>query len=457
MNLKKIISLLLIAVSTIYIVSCSRAEKIDIIESNKTIETTKENIVENTKETIDENLLSNLNIEETDNMSLEGMKINNINKAILMMLDKQTKENIIFSNTGIQSVLKMASFAADGNTKVEIDKINGDFNKDLNSNAVNIYNFVTVNENNKNAKVKDSFIDILKNTKWIKSDVYEINKSNSAEKISKEVNDRILQETNGQIKDGVDKKSYEKEDFIMQLGNVIHFNGTWDNITKDKPYKTKNLYFTNENNEKVVTDFIIVKKDDARLIENDDIIGIALDYKEEENRYKFIAFLPKNKDNYDLSKIDVSDLPYYRGNYELITKFPKFEFNNKINLIPIMKALGINDIFDENKANLKNGFDFKEGDNIYASAFEQKCAIRVDEVGTEASALTTMDFAVLTALPSRENRIVDITFNRPFYFFIYDNIENIPLFVGKIKNMEDNGKEVIDTDKNIETIVDTKE
>lgn len=398
-----------------------------------------------------------LNIDTNDNFSGEGMRLNSINKSVLSLLDNKIKDNIIFSNVGIQSILKMVNFAASGNTKNEIEKINGDFNKDLNSQAVNIYNYMAINENNNDAKVKKSFIDTLKNTNWIKSDVYEINNNNTASKVAKNINDKILKETNGQIKDGVSKDSYEKDDFLMQLGNVIHFNGTWDKITKDNPYKTKNLYFTNDDNEKAVTDFIIVNEDDARLIENEDIIGMSLDYKEEDNRYEFIAFLTKDENEKDINNIDVTHLNYYKKDCELNVKFPKFEFNNNIDLIPIMKALGIKDLFDKNNSDLSNGFETEDGNNVYASAFNQKCAIKVDEVGTEASALTTIDFEVLGATIGGSKRQVTLTFNRPFYFFIFDKKENIPLFIGKIKNMEDNGKEVADIDKNIPTIIDIME
>ena len=407
---------------------------------------------------VDTNEEENRNVEHYD-LSEPGMKINKANKKILSSLEKEIKDNIIFSNSGIQSVLKMAEFAAAGDTKKEILDVNGSFDKNLNSEAVNIYNFMTVNEIQQDVKAKKEYIEALQNDKNIKADLYEIHKYEGIDYVVNDINERIKKETNGQIENGIDPNEYKDKDFVMQLGNVIHFLGTWDKVTKEEPYKLKNIYFKNKSGEEVATDFVVINQNDGRLVENNDIIGLTLDYKEEDNRYKFLVFLPKDENNFNVDNINVENINYFTGmQYRLDVKFPKFEFDSDMDLTAIIKSLGIESLFSKSNADLSEGFEFDKNIlNVYASYLKQKAVIRVDEVGTEASALTTIGLLGTTAMREPRKvkvRIVELTFNRPFYYMIYDRNEDMPLFIGKINELKSNGNEVLDEDKNLPTIVD---
>ena len=447
--------------------SCVR---LNIVLNNKDLNVSKDGIVEKsiqdtsyeteTYETPTVAVKEDYNMKnEIFNLSDKGMKINSANKKILASLEKIDNENIVFSNAGIQAVLKMAEIAAAGNTKKEILEVNGDYDKNLNSKAVNIYNFMTVNEIQNDVKAKKEYIEALQNDKNIKADLYELHKYEGIDYVVNDINEKIKKETNGQIENGIDPNEYKDKDFVMQLGNVIHFLGTWDKVTKEEPYKLKNIYFKNKTGEEVATDYVVINQNDGRLIENNDIIGLTLDYKEDNRRYKFLVFVPKDENNFNIDDINVEDINYFTGmQYRLNAKFPKFEFDNDMNLTNIIASLGIKDLFSKSNADLSEGFDFDKNIlNVYASRINQKAVIRVDEVGTEASALTTIDVMKTTAAREPRKvkiRKVDLTFNRPFYFMIYDRNEDMPLFIGKINELEDNGKEVLEEDKNIPTIID---
>lgn len=444
-NLKRIIPI----VFSMTLIACSSNTEAKIETTEIQTETSTE-VIEESKEKI-------MSIE--GNLSDKGMKINKGNKEILKALEKKIPGNIVFSNTGIQSVLAMVNFAANNDTKKQIDAVNGDFKSNLNSDAVNIYNFLVANEKQENAKAKESFVDTLKNEDWIKADLYEITNNTKLEELVDTINNKISDETNGQIKDAVKKETYSSDDFVMQLGNVIHFFGSWEHATKDKPYKLKNYYFNNKDGKKVPSEFVVIRDGDARLVENNDIIGMTMDYKEDNFRYKFVIFLPKDENNFSLDKINVEDLNYFVGmRYHLNARFPKFEFNNDLKLTDILIALGVKDLFDVGKADLSNGFDFDRNKfNVYASSCSQKSVIRVDEYGTEASAFTSIDVALMTSAREPQKvkvRYVDLTYNRPFYFMVYDSKENLPLFIGEVNTLENSGKQVEAEDENVETIVD---
>jgi serpin B len=54
----------------------------------------------------------------------------------------------------------------------------------------------------------------------------------------------------------------------------------------------------------------------------------------------------------------------------------------------------------------------------------------MNEAGTEAAAATSITMRT-TSMPIN---VTDMTFDRPFVFFIWDNVAQIPLFIGNISN-----------------------
>lgn len=81
----------------------------------------------------------------------------------------------------------------------------------------------------------------------------------------------------------------------------------------------------------------------------------------------------------------------------------------------------INDLFDQSVADLS-----KINANYFVSSILHKTKIRVDEKGTEASAITTSIF---------QNKATPPVFNanRPFIYFIVDKAARLILFSGVYK------------------------
>ena len=90
--------------------------------------------------------------------------------------------------------------------------------------------------------------------------------------------------------------------------------------------------------------------------------------------------------------------------------------------------MGLQDCFDEVKANFNQMGQTKTGYNLYISLVRQKAKIIVDEEGTEAAAATEIAMAEGCCLIVDEP--YDIYFNEPFLYMIMDMDQNIPLFLG---------------------------
>ena len=95
---------------------------------------------------------------------------------------------------------------------------------------------------------------------------------------------------------------------------------------------------------------------------------------DEDNRYKFLVFVPKDENNFSVDNINVEDINYFTGmQYRLDAKFPKFEFNKDMDLTKIIKSLGIERLFSNFNADLSEGFDFDKNIlNVYANYLKQK-------------------------------------------------------------------------------------
>lgn len=113
---------------------------------------------------------------------------------------------------------------------------------------------------------------------------------------------------------------------------------------------------------------------------------------------------------------------------KVLLYLPKFKFGNEFKLAAALKALGINDAFNEN-ANFKA---LTDEDGIYISDVIQQSHIGVNENGVEAAAYTMVMIARMS-LPLELEKIVELKFNRPFIFSIKAENGAI-LFVGVCDN-----------------------
>lgn len=105
---------------------------------------------------------------------------------------------------------------------------------------------------------------------------------------------------------------------------------------------------------------------------------------------------------------------------------PKFDVDSDTDLIPGMRAMGINDVFDWSISDFTPLTD--EADNLYVSEARHAARVKVDEEGVEAAAYTVIDEKSAGMLMGDE---VDFTLDRPFLFAVTGE-DGLPLFVGVV-------------------------
>ena len=103
---------------------------------------------------------------------------------------------------------------------------------------------------------------------------------------------------------------------------------------------------------------------------------------------------------------------------------PRFEFSQSLDLVQSLQFLGVTSLFDFS-ADLSG----ISNTPLYVSSATHKAKIKVDEEGTTAAAATIIQAAFKSAGPILPSFVAD----RPFIFFIVDNISGVILFMGNVQ------------------------
>jgi serpin B len=109
---------------------------------------------------------------------------------------------------------------------------------------------------------------------------------------------------------------------------------------------------------------------------------------------------------------------------KLIVFMPKFKFSYEKYLNDQLQAMGMVDAFIPYQANLSGISD----QSIFVSFVKQNTFVEVDEVGTEAAAVTTIGVEVTSFPPQPTQFVID----KSFVFAIRERTTNTLLFIGQV-------------------------
>lgn len=343
--------------------------------------------------------------------------------------------NVIISPVSLFTAFTLLTNGAEGETKkqmkdvLDVDKLSDEV---LNTKMNGLINFLNNSGTYKNTgfiriynslwidkgfKVKNSFLNSSK--KYYDSDIF---KEELATKSTiDDMNKWIKNKSRGLIKEPI---SEINDDTFMMIFNVLHFKGKWTNTFDKSKTKPDTFYLKSGNTAK------IKMMNDKRFInyyEDSDVQAGVLNYY----NGRMVILLPKGNIDDFISNLDLEKIDKYTKNTvysEAKVKIPVFNVEYKENMSGILQNLGMTNAFNPNKAdfsNLKdNNMPLWVGDVIH------NCVVNVDEEGTEAAALSSVDLCG-SALPKD---IKEFYVNKPFVFLIQGECGNITLFIGKVEN-----------------------
>ncbi|VDQ06502.1 unnamed protein product, partial [Trichobilharzia regenti] len=206
----------------------------------------------------------------------------------------------------------------------------------------------------------------------------------------KSINEWVNNKSNGLISEYFKDRSELPTDTRLALINVVTFKDVWQKKF-DQAYTRSDKFHVNKS-EKIEVEFMSVHETVGYASFGK--LGFRMISKEFKNsRFTFIAVLPTVK--FELHKIlsllkGERRLPLFVDRLKpefLHILLPKFKAENSINLIEIMKKMGITDMFDSRRANLSG---ITTSEKLKVDFLSQTTVLKVDEKGVEAAAATGM-------------------------------------------------------------------
>lgn len=242
------------------------------------------------------------------------------------------------------------------------------------------------------------------------------------------INDWVKQKTRNKITSIINQIDPE---IIMILLNAIYFKGTWK-YEFDKKMTHDALFRVPGGN--MVSCKMMKQSGDYNYYQNDQFQCVDLPYGN--GIYRMTVFLPATDNDVDnlISGMSMEKFNLWTGKMTVrcgTVYLPKFKITFERTLNDILSDLGMGIAFIPNGADFTN-LDSKNGHNIYISRVRHKSFVEVTEEGTEAAAVTSVEFGVTSVGPSTDEFYFRA--DHPFVFCIREARSNTIMFIGKVVN-----------------------
>lgn len=240
------------------------------------------------------------------------------------------------------------------------------------------------------------------------------------------INDWVSKATRAKITKIVEQI---EPDVMMYLINAIYFKSDWQN-----PFEAAKTHDgTFQAPDGPVEAAFMNRLGQMDLIEAEGVKGVWLPYKDPS--YAFFAILPESENDARgwAAGLDGKTLAAWLNSRQealVDVSLPKFELEYEISLVDALSRLGMTVAFtgDADFSRMR-----QDGNtDLMISEVKHKTYFRVDEKGSEAAAVTSVEMQ-LTSMPVSDEIL---RFDRPFLFGIADARSGLPIFIGLMENPE---------------------
>lgn len=250
----------------------------------------------------------------------------------------------------------------------------------------------------------------------------------------RQINAWVEEQTQDRILDLLPDGSLDEET-RMVLVNAIHFLASWQDAfdtdhTQSEPFMR-----------------IDGSRVEARMMHrtgpypahvDDHSVAVSMPYLGGE--VSLLAMMPARPeadfgqwlDEFDQARFDaiVADLTIRR----VALALPRFSQDSSFRLAELLSRMGMPQAFSEAAANFERMTGVGPGvpgRSLYVDEVFHKTFIDLDEAGTEAAAATAVSMVRVTAMPVEEEAL-ELRFDRPFIYAIYDHPTASILFLGRM-------------------------
>lgn len=357
-------------------------------------------------------------------------------RSITRFLSGSTEENIAYSPLNVYMALAMLAQTADGESRQQLLSLLGSDSMDtLRTQAGHMWNAHYWNDGLSTS--------VLASSLWLQ-DGYTFNKNTvghlkdsfyasvyqgelGSDEMNASLQTWLNENTGGLLKEQANKLSLS-QDTIMALATTIYYNVQWtDEFRADA--NTKDI-FHSPTGDRAAT-YMNTGYEMRGYYWGEDFSAIRLGLHD--GSHMWLILPDKGKTVSDilvsgnaLGMIQGDESCYSEKYLQVRLSLPKFDITSNTDLIPGLQALGITDVFDNEKADFSSLTE--ETDDIYVNQAQHAVRVAIDEKGLLAAAYTVLGLAG-SAAPTGEE--IDFVLDRPFLFLV-ESSDGLPLFTGVV-------------------------
>lgn len=349
----------------------------------------------------------------------------------------QSGNSFVFSPLSITYVLGMVNDGSTGTTEKELEETLGFHSGGIK--AVNEYcknlieNLPKADKNvtldianaiflNKRYSLKEQFRQDMKRYYDAQAEALDFGSPETL----KHINGWCKEKTNGMIPSIIENVDVNMVSYLL---NAIYFKADW--AAKFDPKNTRNETFTTERGGKEMP----MMHQDVYIsyLKNETFSAVRIPYGNQ--MWSMTVMLPEEGKTTDdvINLLAQDDWKEFDNSlyqpYEVNLSLPRFETSSSTDdmaggLISLLKKMGIRKVFDKENMEIVNIANTP----LYIGMMRQKAAIKVNEKGSEAAAVTVagMENTAVEEFPK-----ADFHANRPFVYVISEASSGVILFVGK--------------------------
>ncbi len=215
---------------------------------------------------------------------------------------------------------------------------------------------------------------------------------------------------------------------VTFLLNAIYFEGDW--TLQFAPTDTRPGDFHLADGSIVSTPFMHRSDGEFRFGWTEEYRAVELPYGGE--AFAMVAVLPGTATTLDefVAGLDAdgwNSLVESLTPSEVLVALPKFKLEYEKSLNDVLKALGMGQAFDPTAADFSRMHRDAIDLQLHISRVRQKAYVEVDETGTRAAAVTSVEVGTTSAPPM-------FVADRPFLFAIRERLSGTVLFVGMVRD-----------------------
>ncbi len=240
----------------------------------------------------------------------------------------------------------------------------------------------------------------------------------------KTINEWVRRQTNDKIPAVVERIP---EEIILLLMSAIYFNGKWETpfnpeFTQDRPF-----YLLNGTTKELPT---MYRSDDFEYLKGDGFQAVRLPYAG--GGVRMVIILPDADRTLAqlMDQLSIENWESWREQFSVKEGqlyLPRFTTRYDKQLNQALSAMGMTEAFDDGRADFSGMRPVPPA--LFISQVRHVAYVDVNEAGTEAAAVTSLEMGITSAMPT-ETFLMQV--DRPFFFAIEETSTGSILFTGLI-------------------------